>query len=118
MTERHSTFDGPILETNGVRLDLISREVVCDGVPVELSPVEFNILQILMRSAGQVVLKDQLQCALDHRRLNPFEGTLEMNVNQLKHKLERGRRLIAIIEGTGYLFVPADEHSAKNYQLA
>lgn len=118
MTKQNSEPEPLLLETNGVRLNLRTREAVCDGMPVELSPVEFNILEILMRSAGRLILKEQLLRALDDREISPFEGSLEANVNQLKHKLERGRRLIAIIEGTGYLFVAADEHGANNYQLA
>ncbi len=118
MTERHSASDRPILEVNGVRLNLISREVVCDGVPVDLSPVEFNILEILMRSAGRMVSNGELMRALVDKRTNPFEGNIDIHIQQLKHKLERGRRLIATIEGSGYMFVAADEHGANNYRLA
>jgi DNA-binding response OmpR family regulator len=107
-----------ILEANSVRLNLESREVVCDGVPIGLSPVEVDILEALMRSAGRVVSKSELLHALNAKRVNPFEANLDIQANQLKRKLERGRRIIRIVEGTGYLFTIADDHGASNYQLA
>ena len=107
-----------ILEANGVRLNLETREISCDGIQVDVTPVEFDTLEILVRSAGQVIPAGELTRALDRRHANPFEGNLKLHVNRLKSKLERGRRLIRIVEGTGYLFMAADEHGASSYQLA
>src|ERR1700682_2339184 len=43
------------VEVNGVLLDPGTREVVCDGKPVEVTTLEFDILEQLMRNAGRVV---------------------------------------------------------------
>jgi DNA-binding response OmpR family regulator len=55
---------------------------------------------------------------MDDKQANPFEGSLDAQVHQLKSKLERGRRLIRIVQGGGYLFEAEDEHGASDYQLA
>jgi two-component system response regulator CpxR len=106
------------LERNGVRLDLETHEVVCDGIPVDLTSIEFGILECLVRSAGAVVSRDELARFLSRRQLNPFGGSLDVHVNQLRRKLERGRRLIQTLPGAGYLFAADDERSASGYQLA
>ena len=118
MTKRSPAPDPPILEANGVRLNLTNREAVCDGIDADLTPAEFDILEVLMRSAGQTVSKDALGRALEGKHLNPVAVSLDAQVDRLKRKLERGRRLIRMIEGGGYLFVAADEHGATGYQLA
>lgn len=117
MTKSNPDHDPSILEVNGVCLNAETREAVCDGVPVNITPVEFEILQILMRSAGQIVTKAELARTLDAKGANPFKGSLDVQVNQLKSKLERGRRLIRIVESAGYVFAGGDEKRASNYQL-
>jgi DNA-binding response OmpR family regulator len=118
MTKPGSAPKPSILEGNGVRLNLSTREVVCDGIRVDLTPLEFDILAILMRSVGRVVSSDELISALVGKGANPFVGDLDIHVHQLKHKLERGRRLIGILQEAGYFFVPPDEHGANGYKLA
>src|SRR5688572_11356564 len=46
------------LEVNGVAIDPGTREAYCDGRPVELTTLEFDILEQLMRSAGRVLSRD------------------------------------------------------------
>lgn len=118
MTKRSPAPDPPILEANGVRLNLTTREAVCDGISADLTPAEFDILEVLMRHAGRVVSKDALGHALEGNHVNPAVVSLDAHVDGLKRKLERGRRVIRIIEGGGYLFVAVDEHGATGYQLA
>ena len=107
-----------ILEGNGVRINLGTHEIVCDGIPVDLTSIEFGILECLVRSAGRMVSRDELARFLSDRQVNPFEGSLDVHMNQLRRKLERGRRLIQAVPGAGYLFAREDEHSASEYQLA
>ncbi len=107
-----------ILESNGVRLNSRTREVMCDGLPVDVTPIEYDILEALVQSAGQVVSRDQLARYLETRGANPFGEALDAQVNELRRKLERGRRLIRSVEGVGYLFAAADENMPGGYRLA
>jgi two-component system response regulator CpxR len=108
----------PILEVNGVKLNAETREVVCDGIPVDLTPVEFGILTALMGSAGRVVSRDELARLAGDTLANPNEPAIDVHVNQLKRKLERGRRFIITLWYAGYLFATGDEHGATDHQLA
>ncbi|HEY7307674.1 MAG TPA: winged helix-turn-helix domain-containing protein [Bryobacteraceae bacterium] len=106
------------LEVNGVRLNTETREVVCDGVPVDLTSVEFKILEVLMESAGRLVSRDEVARLAGDTVANPNEHPIDIQINQLKRKLERGRRLIVTLRDAGYLFATADEHGATDHQLA
>lgn len=97
--------DGRI-EVNGVTLDPGSREVLCDGSPVELTTVEFDILEQLMRAAGRVLSRDQIMEAIYGRKSGPFDRAMDMHISHLRKKLECGdRALIKTVRGVGYQFV-------------
>ncbi len=100
------------MEVNGVVLDPGSREVTCDGRAVELTTLEFDILEQLMRSAGRVVSRDELMESLYNRKATPFDRSIDMHVSHLRKKLEGTRPLIKTIRGSGYQFVQSPEESA------
>lgn len=95
------------LEVNGVQLDPGTREVQVDGKHVELTTFEFDILELLMRSAGRVLSRDSLMENLYNRKSTPFDRSIDMHVSHLRRKLETDRTLIKTIRGVGYQFIPA-----------
>jgi two-component system response regulator CpxR len=102
------------VEVNGVLLDPGTREVFCDQRPVEITTLEFDILETLVRSAGSVVSRDALMESLYNRRATPFDRSIDMHVSHLRRKLEAGRALIKTIRGVGYQFCSsAEEESAE-----
>ena len=101
------------LEVNGVLLDTGSRQVFCDGKPVELTTVEFDILEQLMRSAGRVLSRDTLMEALYSRKAGPFDRAMDMHISHIRKKLESGERtLIKTVRGVGYQFCRTVEEAA------
>jgi two-component system response regulator CpxR len=102
------------VEVNGVLLDPGTREVFCDQRAVEITTLEFDILETLVRSAGSVVSRDALMESLYNRRATPFDRSIDMHVSHLRRKLESGRALIKTIRGVGYQFCSsAEEESAE-----
>lgn len=99
------------LSVNGVSLDSASRTVQCDGRPVELTSFEFEILRLLMRSAGRVLSRDQLMESLYNRKSTPFDRSIDVHIAHVRKKLETGRTLIKTVRGVGYQFLrsPEDE---------
>jgi two-component system response regulator CpxR len=93
-----------VLEANGVKLNSNSREVHREGELVEITSIEYDILEVLVRSAGRVVSRDDLARFLYNRQANPLERALDVHVSHLRKKLERGRPLIRTVRGVGYLF--------------
>ena len=82
------------------------------GAPLELTSVEFEILSLLMRSAGRSVSRDEIAGVLYHREAMPYERAIDVHVSHLRRKLEhQGRSLIRTVRGVGYLFCadPAPE---------
>jgi two-component system, OmpR family, response regulator CpxR len=102
--ESHANPAGRI-EVNGVQLDPGTREVVCDGAPVEVTTFEFDILELLLRAAGRVLSRDALMESLYNRKSTPFDRSIDMHVSHLRRKLERTRPLIKTIRGVGYQFL-------------
>jgi two-component system, OmpR family, response regulator CpxR len=92
------------VEINGVSLNPGTREVFSNGKPVELTTFEFDILELLMRSAGRVLSRDALMENFYSRKATPFDRSLDMHVSHLRKKLENGEALIKTIRGVGYQF--------------
>ncbi|HYO82710.1 MAG TPA: response regulator transcription factor [Bryobacteraceae bacterium] len=94
------------IEVNGVSLDPGTREVTCQGRSVELTTIEFDILEQLMRAAGRVLSRDQLMETLYSRKATPFDRAMDMHISHLRRKLEcGGRPLIKTVRGVGYQFL-------------
>ena len=93
-----------------IELNTRTREVRRAKVPVTVTSFEFDILDILMRSAGHVVSRHELATVLYNREATPFERSIDVHISHLRRKLETGdRTLIRTVRGVGYLFVAADE---------
>ena len=101
------------VEVNGVTLDPGSREVVQDGKQVDLTTVEFDILEHLMRSAGRVLSRDALMEALYNRKATAFDRSMDMHISHLRRKLEGERTLIKTVRGVGYQFCRSSEEAAE-----
>ena len=70
-----------------VELDPGARTVTRDGAPLELTAVEFSLLEALMRSAGQVVTREYLAQTVLGRRFTAYDRSIDMHVSKLRKKL-------------------------------
>jgi len=109
---RPAEATGARLEVNGVALDPGSREVLTNGKPVELTTFEFDILEMLMRSAGRVLSRDALMENMYNRKATPFDRSIDMHISHLRKKLETSHPLIKTIRGVGYQFCRTPEEEA------
>lgn len=82
-------------------LDPASRTVTRDSQPIDLTDVEFTLLEVLMRSPGKVVEREPLAEEVLGRKFSPFDRSLDMHVSRLRKKLGSDD-LIKTIRGTGY----------------
>jgi two-component system response regulator CpxR len=81
-----------------------TREVWSAGEAVELTAMEFDLLELLMRSAGEVISREQITAVLFEREATPYDRFLDVHISHLRKKLEGGRNLIRTIRGVGYVF--------------
>jgi two-component system response regulator CpxR len=107
--EPRPAVSGGRLEVNGITLDTGTREVVAHGKAVELTTFEFDILEMLMRSAGRVLSRDALMENFYSRKATPFDRSIDMHISHLRKKLENGDALIKTIRGVGYQFCRTPE---------
>jgi len=95
------------LESGGVKLNPLTGEAWYQGEALEVTSIEFDILEILVRAAGRTVSRDELTAALYQRRSTPYERSLDVHISHLRKKLEReDRTMIRTIRGVGYAFSP------------
>lgn len=102
---RTVTRPSPLLETGDLKLDLSKRCVTRNDVQIDLTPTEFSLLEFLMRHAGQVVTRTML---CEHLWESDWEGAtnvIEVHINRLRGKLDRGldKSLIQTVRGRGYV---------------
>ena len=93
------------VEVNGVTLDPATREVTCDGRPLEFTTIEFEILQALMRAAGRVLSRDDVMEQLYQRKSTPFDRAVDVHIAHVRRKLETDREIIKTVRGVGYQFL-------------
>jgi DNA-binding response OmpR family regulator len=93
-----------VVTIGDVQLNATSREAWIAGSPVDLTEVEFDLLEMLMRFAGRVVSREEITEALFKRPATPYDRFLDVHISHLRKKLEGGRSLIRTIRGVGYVF--------------
>ncbi len=98
------TRPSPTLQVGDLRLDLASRRVTRGEVEITISPTEFSLLEYLMRHAGQVVTRKMLCEHLWYADWEGMTNVVEVHINRLRGKLDRGFDASAIqtIRGRGY----------------
>ena len=101
------------LEVNGVGLDFAARQGFVDSRMVTLTTLEFDILEMLMRSAGAVVSRDAITERLYDRKASAFDRSIDVHISHLRKKLEADRTLIKTIRGVGYQFCLAVEEAVR-----
>src|SRR5271163_602661 len=95
-----------IVRVGEIELDPATRSVRRDGQPVELTSVEFNLLEVLLREAGRVVPRERLVNAVLSRKFSPFDRSIDMHISKVRKKLgdTDADEHIKTIRGVGYIF--------------
>jgi two-component system OmpR family response regulator len=97
------------LEAGDLHLSLATKRLTLAGRTIELTPTEFSMLELLMRFNGQVVTRKML---CEHVWGFDWDGptnVIEVHINRLRGKLDKGRSdsLIRTIRGRGYALASA-----------
>lgn len=92
-----------------ISLDPARQEVSCKEQLILLTGTEFALLYALIRQAGELVTKEALSEAVLHKKLMPFDRSLDMHLSNLRKKFpERsdGRPRVKTLRGKGYIWIP------------
>lgn len=102
---------GHLITFAGYTLDPQRREISSqDGVVVDLSGGEYDLLLAFIEHPNRVLSRDQLLEMSRNRSAEPFDRSIDVQVSRLRRKLEGAANpppLIKTVRGAGYLFVPA-----------
>ena len=96
-----------IIQTSGILINLESHIVSRDGVEIDLTPTEFNILATLAEHPGRVYSRLQLLEIAQGTAYEGYERTIDAHIKNLRGKVERISRqpeLIETVFGVGYRF--------------
>lgn len=106
------TAAGQKITIGEVTLDPAARTVRRSGEPVELTSVEFSLLEILMRAAGHVVTREQIANDVLGRKFMAYDRSIDMHVSKIRRKLgpqADGDERIKTIRGVGYIYARPEE---------
>ena len=95
------------IRVGDIEIDSNTRNVRRSGELIELTGVEYDLLEILLRNAGQIVKREDLVKEVLGRELSPFDRSIDMHVSNLRKKLGHqvnGLERIKTIRGVGYIY--------------
>lgn len=100
-----------VLQVADLEMDLIARSVCRAGEKIELGPVEFRLLEYLMRNTGRVVTRTMLLERVWEFNFEPRTKVVEANISRLRGKIDKpfSKRLLHTVRGFGYVLKPAGE---------
>jgi two-component system, OmpR family, response regulator CpxR len=95
------------IQLDDIEVSLAARSAKMDGRDLNLTSVEFELLAELLKNAGAVIKKEDLNLKVLGRRLSPFDRSLDMHVSNLRKKLgarKNGDERIKTVRSVGYIY--------------
>ena len=92
------------LRVGDLELDLLARTARRAGQNIELQPREFQLLEYLMRHAGQVVTRTMLLEHVWDYHFDPQTNVIDVQISRLRGKIDKGfdTPLLQTVRGAGY----------------
>jgi DNA-binding response OmpR family regulator len=96
------------MNADDIIVDAQMREARFQGKPLQLTTVEFDLLEVLVRNIGRVLSREFLTDAAMGRGLGFADRTVDVHISNLRRKMNtnRGIERIKTVRGTGYLLMP------------
>jgi len=93
-----------LLRVGDLEMDLIARTVHRQGKEIDLQPREFQLLEFMMRHAGQSVTRTMLLEKVWEYHFDPQTNVIDVHVSRLRSKIDKGfdRPMLQTIRGAGY----------------
>ncbi|HEX4182413.1 MAG TPA: response regulator transcription factor [Caulobacteraceae bacterium] len=93
-----------LLRVGDLEMDLIGRTVRREGKDIDLQPREFQLLEYLMRNAGQSVTRTMLLEKVWEYHFDPQTNVIDVHVSRLRSKIDKGfdRAMLQTVRGAGY----------------
>ena len=98
------------LQAGDLSMNLLTREVIRQGRKIELQPLEFSLLEYLVRNVGKVVSKTMIMEHVWDYHFDPQTNVVESRIYHLREKVDKGfeAKLIHTVRGVGYVLKSAE----------
>ena len=92
------------LRVGDLEMSLISRTVHRQGKEIDLQPREFQLLEFMMRNAGQSVTRTMLLEKVWEYHFDPQTNVIDVHISRLRSKIDKGfdRAMLQTVRGAGY----------------
>ncbi|KFL43153.1 PhoB family transcriptional regulator [Lysinibacillus sp. BF-4] len=97
--------DDDVIEIDGLCLDEVGKEVIVDGEPVQLTPIEYKITELLMRNAGRVFSTREIYERVWNEEAYNAENIVAVHIRKIREKIEadpKHPRYLKVVWGIGY----------------
>lgn len=97
--------ESTVLKVEDLEMDLVSHKVTRAGERISLQPLEYQLLEYLMRNRGRVVSRNTILERVWDYDFDPHTNVVEARVCRLREKIDRNssRKLISTVRGVGYV---------------
>ena len=94
-----------VLKVDDLEMDLVTHRVTRAGEPIDLQPLEYQLLEYLMRNKGRVVSRNTILDRVWNYSFDPHTNVVESRVYHLREKIDRlsTRKLLRTVRGFGYV---------------
>jgi len=105
LSRRPHALAAPVLHIADLELDRNTRTVTRNGVPIELTPKEYTVLEYLMRHAGRVMSRTLITEYAWGYHFDPGTNIVDVVINHLRKKVDADgtTKLIHTVRGVGYV---------------
>ena len=94
-----------VYRTGGLMMNDDRKEVTVDGEPVKLTPIEYNILLLLMKNQGRVFSIEQIYESIWQEEAIAADNTVAVHIRHIREKIEinpKEPRYLKVVWGVGY----------------
>ena len=94
-----------VFKCGGLQINDENKEVTVDGELIKLTPIEYNILLLLVKNAGKVFSIDQISEAIWNEEAIGADNTVAVHIRHIREKIEinpREPRYLKVVWGVGY----------------
>jgi two-component system OmpR family response regulator len=105
LARRPRALASPVLRVGDLEIDQATHEVRRGGLPIEVTPKEYTVLEYLARHAGRVMSRTLITEYAWGYHFDPGTNIVDVVINHLRKKVDAGhaRKLITTVRGVGYV---------------
>lgn len=96
-----------ILGVGDLQIDGGARVATCNGQTLNLTAVEFDLLNLLAQSAGDIVTRETISKRILDRNLSAFDRSVDTHISRLRRKIgnyQNGAERVKTVRGVGYIY--------------